>query len=411
MAANTLPTSFQQWIHISKYARFRDDLGRRETFEETIDRYITYFKKKISTGNRKVPWGELKQAMMHLEVMPSMRCLMTAGEALDIDNCAGYNCSYLTIDQPKAFDEIMYILMCFAPETMVKTRQGPVAISQLKIGDEVLSLDESTQFVFKPVTAVIETPSLDKPKLEIELVNGQVIKCTHDHKWLTTNRGWVEAKDLTIEDDLVSPTHVIYKITNSLNGKAYIGYTSKTADQRLIEHLHEAQDNVKYNSHFKRAIRKHGNHVWSVEVIDWVMNVLEAKTKEQQWIDILDTVKNGYNSTRGGDGANGYQWTDEQRTIASINTYERTEEHRIKQREVLVSSLDTIAEMRRTEEYREQQRQANLGSNNPQYGKRFITNGVDNKMIYPDKQQVPNGWRFGRTQPVMPRDAQGRFTT
>lgn len=112
MAANTLPTSYQQWIHVSKYARFRDDLGRRETFEETVDRYITYFKKKISTGNRKVPWAELKQAIMQLEVMPSMRCLMTAGEALDIDNCAGYNCSYVTIDSVKSFDEIMYILMC-----------------------------------------------------------------------------------------------------------------------------------------------------------------------------------------------------------------------------------------------------------------------------------------------------------
>lgn len=107
-----LPTSYQQWIHISKYARYRDDLGRREIFEETIDRYITYFKKRVSTGNKKIPWGELREAILNLEIMPSMRCLMTAGEALDIDQCAGYNCSYITIDNAKAFDEVLYILMC-----------------------------------------------------------------------------------------------------------------------------------------------------------------------------------------------------------------------------------------------------------------------------------------------------------
>jgi len=107
-----LPTSYQSWIHVSKYARFYDDLGRRETWEETITRYIKYFKNRISAGSRKIPWDELHAAILNLEVMPSMRALMTAGDALDIDQCAGYNCSYVTIDNVKAFDEIMYILMC-----------------------------------------------------------------------------------------------------------------------------------------------------------------------------------------------------------------------------------------------------------------------------------------------------------
>lgn len=107
-----LPSLYQEYIHISRYARYNDKLGRRETWEETVDRYINHFKSKISTGKTKIPWDELREAILNLEVMPSMRCLMTAGEALDVDQVAGYNCSYLPIDNVKAFDELMYILMC-----------------------------------------------------------------------------------------------------------------------------------------------------------------------------------------------------------------------------------------------------------------------------------------------------------
>lgn len=106
-----LPTAYQDYIHQSRYARFRDDLGRRETWEETVDRYIQHFK-KYTDNNKKVPWEDLRNAILNLEVMPSMRALMTAGAALEKDQVAGYNCSYLVIDNPKAFDEIMYILMC-----------------------------------------------------------------------------------------------------------------------------------------------------------------------------------------------------------------------------------------------------------------------------------------------------------
>jgi len=105
-----LPTAYSQIIHQSRYARYRDDLKRRETWEETVSRYISYFKDK--NKKRDIPWDELQTAILNLEIMPSMRALMTAGEALDKDQVAGYNCSYLPIDNPKAFDEIMYLSMC-----------------------------------------------------------------------------------------------------------------------------------------------------------------------------------------------------------------------------------------------------------------------------------------------------------
>jgi ribonucleoside-diphosphate reductase alpha chain len=111
MMATRLPSIYQDFIHISRYARFNDEIGRRETFEETVDRYISFFQKRTD-NNKKIPWEELRTAILDLEVMPSMRCLMTAGPALEKDQVAGYNCSYVAIDTPKAFDEIMYILMC-----------------------------------------------------------------------------------------------------------------------------------------------------------------------------------------------------------------------------------------------------------------------------------------------------------
>jgi ribonucleoside-diphosphate reductase alpha chain len=106
-----LPTIYQDYIHISRYARYRDDLGRRETWDETVDRYINHFK-KFTENSKKIPWEELRSGILNLEAMPSMRALMTAGPALEKDQVAGYNCSYAVIDNPKVFDEIMYILMC-----------------------------------------------------------------------------------------------------------------------------------------------------------------------------------------------------------------------------------------------------------------------------------------------------------
>jgi len=108
---NRLPTIYQDFIHISRYARYSDEVGRRETWNETVDRYVNFFKERTE-NNKKIPWDDLRNAILNLDVMPSMRCLMTAGEALNKDNVAGYNCSYLPIDNPKAFDELMYVLMC-----------------------------------------------------------------------------------------------------------------------------------------------------------------------------------------------------------------------------------------------------------------------------------------------------------
>ena len=106
---NLLPTDYQAFIHTSRYARWLDDVGRRETWSETVDRYIEQIVgKKVNTATA----DQLRLAVLDLSVMPSMRALMTAGQALERDNTAGYNCSYLPVDDLKSFDEAMFILLC-----------------------------------------------------------------------------------------------------------------------------------------------------------------------------------------------------------------------------------------------------------------------------------------------------------
>ena len=101
---------YQEFIHKSRYARWIPEHNRRETWAETVYRYVQFWRDReqitVTEGQK------LYDAIYNLEVMPSMRCMMTAGEALDKDNVAGFNCSYLHIDSPRSFDELMYVLMC-----------------------------------------------------------------------------------------------------------------------------------------------------------------------------------------------------------------------------------------------------------------------------------------------------------
>ena len=99
---------YQQYIHKSRYARYLPDENRRETWPETVARYVEFFREKIDDKTA----AKLEAAILNMDVMPSMRAVMTAGPALERDNVAGFNCSYLPIDHPRAFDEMMYILMC-----------------------------------------------------------------------------------------------------------------------------------------------------------------------------------------------------------------------------------------------------------------------------------------------------------
>ena len=113
---NSLPTPYQEFIHKSRYARWKEDQQRRENWGETVARYFDYMQEHLKNNHAytlpSTLRNELENAVLGLEVMPSMRAMMTSGDALDRDNVCGYNCSYIPVDSPRSFDECMYILMC-----------------------------------------------------------------------------------------------------------------------------------------------------------------------------------------------------------------------------------------------------------------------------------------------------------
>jgi ribonucleoside-diphosphate reductase alpha chain len=137
--SNALPTDYQNFIATSRYARWLDDEGRRETWSETVTRYVDYMAEKVGLNDKDS--NDIWAAIHNLDVMPSMRALMTAGKALDRDNTAGYNCSYLPVDDIKAFDEAMYILLCGTGVGFSVERQY---VDKLPEVPEVLSESQTT---------------------------------------------------------------------------------------------------------------------------------------------------------------------------------------------------------------------------------------------------------------------------
>ena len=137
--SNALPTDYQNFIATSRYARWLDEEGRRETWSETVTRYVDYMTEKV--GLDEDDSNDIWVAIHNLDVMPSMRALMTAGKALDRDNTAGYNCSYLPVDDMKSFDEAMYILLCGTGVGFSVERQY---IDKLPEVPEVLSESQTT---------------------------------------------------------------------------------------------------------------------------------------------------------------------------------------------------------------------------------------------------------------------------
>jgi ribonucleoside-diphosphate reductase alpha chain len=151
MNSNYLPTLYQQFIHKSRYARWLWDENRREAWDETVARYFDFFEDHLSdTVNYRLDADtrrELEESVLSLKTMPSMRCMMTAGEALKRENVAGYNCSYVAVDNPRSFDEILYILMNgtgvgFSVESRF-TEQLPVVAEKLYESETTIMVADS----------------------------------------------------------------------------------------------------------------------------------------------------------------------------------------------------------------------------------------------------------------------------
>ena len=140
--SNYLPTDYQAFIHTSRYARWLDNENRRETWAETVGRYMDNVVRPVLGNDSYI--DQIEQAILNQEIMPSMRAMMTAGPALARDNVAGYNCSYLPVDDPKSFDEAMFILLCGTGVGFSVERQSVV-----KLPDVPELFDSETTVVVK----------------------------------------------------------------------------------------------------------------------------------------------------------------------------------------------------------------------------------------------------------------------
>jgi ribonucleoside-triphosphate reductase len=182
-----LPTQYQEYIHLSRYSRWLPEEKRREEWHETVSRYFNFFEEHLHENcSYKIPKKlrtELENAVLNLEVMPSMRCLMTAGPALKKENIAGYNCAYTAIDSTRAFDEILYILMNgtgvgFSVESR-HVEQLPVVPSGLYPTDTIIRVRDSKlgwAKAFKELTSLLWSGLIPSWDLSAVRPAGAVLK-------------------------------------------------------------------------------------------------------------------------------------------------------------------------------------------------------------------------------------------
>ena len=163
MSSSFSSSVFRQYIHQSRYARWLPESNRRETWEETVDRYFKFFDEHLKAKCGYIPSHPLRarlhRAVLNQDIMPSMRALMTAGPALERDHAAGYNCAFVAIDKPTVFDEILYILMCGTGVGYSVERQ---AINKLPIISE--------EFVRTQTCIIVEDSKVSWAKAFRELV-------------------------------------------------------------------------------------------------------------------------------------------------------------------------------------------------------------------------------------------------
>lgn len=206
VVGNDFLKEISEFIFRSKYARYREEEKRRESLEETVDRSLNMHLSKFSwlKKEHKKEIIESFNLVKQKIIMPSMRSMQFGGIAVEAKNARMYNCAAGHIHSIRSFAEGFWLLLCLHPDTLVKTKLGDKRIADITLDDEVMTYDEETDsfYYVKPLD-VIENPTSGKQKMKLTLENGREIKCTIDHKFLTRNRGWVEAQNLTEDDDLV----------------------------------------------------------------------------------------------------------------------------------------------------------------------------------------------------------------
>ena len=177
--SQTIENPYENFIALSRYAKWVEAEGRRETWGETVDRYFSFMTNHLKTNHNYIPneklVAELKEFVFERNVMPSMRSVMTSGAALERDNVAGYNCAFLPVDSPRSFDETMYVLMCgtgvgFSVEYKYINKL-PAVPEKLEKSDTVIVVEDSKQGwakAYRELLALLWTghiPAIDVSKV------------------------------------------------------------------------------------------------------------------------------------------------------------------------------------------------------------------------------------------------------
>lgn len=200
--------ALQDYTIYAKYARYDSTKQRRETWEEQVNRVFEMherrFKDKLETILEfKNDFEFARKQVLKKRVLGSQRALQFGGAPIEKHEAKIFNCIVSYCDRERFFQECMYLLLCFHPDTQVKTKMGDKAIKDLTTDDEVLSyVEESGEYVWTKPSNVFETPSKDKKKVKLTFEDDSTVVCTDDHLFFTTNRGWVCAKELSDADDV-----------------------------------------------------------------------------------------------------------------------------------------------------------------------------------------------------------------
>jgi ribonucleoside-triphosphate reductase len=167
------PTDYQAFIHTSRYAKWLNTENRRENWGETVDRYVTNLVfPKIKDDETVMA---IREAITNLDVMPSMRAMMSSGKAFDRDNVAGYNCSYLPVDDVRSFDEAMFILLCgtgvgFSVERQYVNELPIVPMNLINLDETIIVADSKEGWAYSLRTLITSLYSGVIPLWDVSLV-------------------------------------------------------------------------------------------------------------------------------------------------------------------------------------------------------------------------------------------------
>ena len=182
---NMLPTPYQNFIALSRYACWTGD--KREAWSETVDRYVDNIVKPVAGDDSYI--SDIREAIMSLEVMPSMRAMMTAGKAAERDNTCMYNCSYVAVDKPTRFDEAMFILLCgtgvgFSVERQFISKLPEVTEAWSTSGKRVLRQTIVTIPVLQVTIHLVQAAMHLQRQILVSVVVPSLLMSSYHHWWM-----------------------------------------------------------------------------------------------------------------------------------------------------------------------------------------------------------------------------------